>query len=222
MRIVALVPIRHYSARVKGKNYRSFNGKPLFFWIINTLAKSKLINEIIINTNSPVVKEGAPEISNKVKIIDRPDQLCADTVPMNDIIHYDICNVDADYYVQTHVTHPLLTIETIEKAVNTFLQNDKYDSLFGVTKLQDRFWNLDGVAVNHDPQILLRTQDLPPIYKENSSIYIFSKESFSNNNNRIGNNPYMFEIGNIETYDIDTETDFIIAEQLMKVSNRFS
>ena len=94
--------------------------------------------------------------------------------------------------------------------------------MFGVTKTQDRFWNLDGVAVNHDPQILLRTQDLPPIYKENSSIYIFSKESFINNNNRIGNNPYMFEIGKIETYDIDTEIDFMVAEQLMKISNRYS
>ena len=162
MKIVAIVPIRHKSERVKQKNYRNFNGKPLFFWIINTLAKSKLINEIIINTNSPVVKEGAPEISQKVKIIDRPEKLCADTVPMNDIIQYDICNSDANYYVQTHVTHPLLKIETIEKAVNTFLQNDKYDSLFGVTKTQDRFWNKYGVAVNHNPQILLRTQDLPP------------------------------------------------------------
>ena len=96
MKIVATVPVRHKSQRVKNKNYRNFNGKPLYYWIISKLSSSELIDEIIINTNSPVIKDGAPLISQKVSIIDRPAELCADIVPMNDIIHHDICNVDAN------------------------------------------------------------------------------------------------------------------------------
>ena len=70
--------------------------------------------------------------------------------------------------------------------------------------------------MNHDPKMLV-TQHLDPIYEENSCFYIFTKDSFLNNDSRIGSKPFMFEIDKIESIDIDEPQDFIIAEALHKL-----
>jgi CMP-N-acetylneuraminic acid synthetase len=123
--------------------------------------------------------------------------------------------VEADYYLQTHSTNPLLSTETISNAIQTFLQNcSTYDSLFSVTRVQVRLWDESGKAINHNPAVLLRTQDLPPIYEENSCLYIFAKDMLEARHNRIGERPMVFEIDRIEAWDIDEQVDFQIAEFL--------
>ena len=213
-KIAALVPMRHHSERVPEKNYRLFHGKPLFFWIIETLLRCPSIDSVYINTDSPVIKEKARGIDPRVHIVKRPKRLCADDVPMNEILLYDVSLIEADYYLQTHSTNPLLKKETIEKAIHTFLAAQGYDSLFGVTRWQTRFWDHQGHPINHDPGQLERTQDLPPMFEENSNIYIFSKKGIEERNNRIGRKPLMFEISKHEAIDIDEEIDFKIAEAL--------
>ncbi|MEK7253629.1 MAG: acylneuraminate cytidylyltransferase family protein, partial [Bacteroidota bacterium] len=94
-----------------------------------------------------------------------------------------------------------------------------YDSLFSVTRLQTRLWDELARAVNHNPNILLRTQDLPPIFEENSCMYIFSKAILERKHNRIGDRPYLLEISKEEAQDIDVEIDFRIAEFLWKARN---
>ncbi len=212
--IVALVPMRHNSERVPQKNYRLFNGKPLFHWILSTLSGCPSIDAIYVDTDSPVVKEHAPNVSEKIVIIDRPAHLRAGEIPMNDILLHDISLVDAQYYLQTHSTNPLLKPETIERAITTFLESGVHDSLFGVTRLQTRLWDAQGIPVNHDVNVLLRTQDLPPIFEENSNMYIFTKAILLERKNRIGVKPLMFEIPRHEAWDIDEEIDFRIAEFL--------
>ena len=96
----------------------------------------------------------------------------------------------------------------------------EYDSLFGVTRLQTRLWDELGRAVNHNPAVLLRTQDLPPIYEENSCIYLFTRETLLTRRNRLGERPLMFEIDAREATDIDVELDFVIAETLMTHQNK--
>ena len=216
-KIVALVPMRHDSERVKQKNYREFNGKPLFYWILNTLCQCQSIDSVYINTDSPVIKENAPKIDTKINIIDRPQNLRAGEIPMNDILLYDMTKVEADFYLQTHSTNPLLKAETVEKAIQTFLAAKGKDSLFGVTRIQARLWTKDAKAINHDPKVLLRTQDLEPVFEENSNIYIFTKKNLIERKNRIGKNPVLFEIPRQEAWDIDTESDFMIAELLHRI-----
>ena len=216
-RIAALVPMRHNSERVPGKNYRNFAGVPLYHRIVNSLLACPLIDEIVIDTDSPVIHEDAAQYFPRVKLLHRPEHLKAGTVPMNDVLLNDVNQVEADYYLQTHSTNPLLRPETINVAVKTFLDNyPLYDSLFGVTRLQTRLWDGLARAVNHNPAILLRTQDLPPIYEENSCIYIFTREILESKHNRIGNRPFLFEIERLEAIDIDEEPDFRIAELLYK------
>jgi len=136
---------------------------------------------------------------------------------MNDVLMNSIKQVDADFYLQTHSTNPLLTTKTITAAIEGFKQNfPSYDSLFSVTRLQTRLWDGLTRAINHNPAILLRTQDLPPTYEENSCLYIFTRSVLESRHNRIGERPLMYEIDPIEAWDIDEELDFRIAEFLYK------
>lgn len=136
---------------------------------------------------------------------------------MNDVLMNTLNQIEADFYIQTHSTNPILSAETVQSAVDTFLANYPiYDSLFTVTRLQTRLWDGLARAVNHNPNILLRTQDLPPIYEENSCLYIFTKQILQQKHNRIGDRPYLFEMPAEEAQDIDVELDFRIAEFLFK------
>jgi CMP-N-acetylneuraminic acid synthetase len=215
-RVTALLPMKGHSERVPNKNIREFGGSPLYHRVTKSLLASKYIKEVVINTDSEVISRDARVYFDRVRIIDRPESIRGDFVEMNTIIGYDLAHCDGDHFLQTHSTNPLLTTETIDRAIEAYFENlGQYDSLFSVTRWQTRFYDRDGKPVNHNPKELLRTQDLPPLYEENSNIYIFSKDSFKKaGNKRIGLKPRMFEMDRLEAVDIDEEADFKIAEML--------
>ena len=217
MKLAALVPMRHHSQRVPGKNYRPLAGKPLFQHILETLQAVPEIDTVIVDTDSEQVMDGVRRLFPNVKLIQRPEHLRADDVPMNDILLYDTAQVQADFYLQTHSTNPLLKADTISRGIKAFLSDyPKYDSLFSVTRLQTRLYWQDGRAINHNPLELLQTQDLPPVYEENSCVYLFTRENLERKKHRIGDKPFMFEIDADEAWDIDEELDFEIADFLMR------
>ena len=215
--IVALVPMRHHSVRVAGKNYRDLAGQPLYAYIINTLLEVKEISKIVVDTDSQKIKKGLDENFPDVVVIDRPEHLRDGNIPMNEILLHDVSMVEADLYLQTHSTNPILSSDTISKAI-TFIKNHypEYDSLFSATKVQVRLWDELVRPINHNPNILLRTQDLPPVYAENSCMYVFSKRLLEEKRNRIGDRPYLFEIDQEEAWDIDNELDFKIVDLLIR------
>lgn len=215
-KIVALVPMRHHSERVPGKNYRPLAGKPLYQHILDTLLCCPEISQVVIDTDSPVIMEGLRSSYPQVMVIERPEHLRADTMAMNEVLLYTTSQAPADLYLQTHSTNPLLRSETISSAVRALVSNiPMYDSLFSVTRKQIRLWDQLGRAVNHNPAILLRTQDLPPIYEENSCMYLFSRQTLEQRRNRIGERPYLYEIPAAEAWDIDEELDFAITELIV-------
>lgn len=215
MTLVALVPMRHESGRVPGKNYRQFGDRPLYHHILKTLLACPLVDEIVINTDSPIIMQDVPKHFPTVRLIDRPEHLRAGDVPMNEVLLHDTAQIEADFYIQTHSTNPLLRPETLTAAIEHFLkQYPACDSLFSVTRIQTRLWDQLGRPINHNPQILLRTQDLPPIYEENSNFYIFTRQTLEQRRNRIGDRPMMYEISRNEAWDIDEELDFQVAEYL--------
>ncbi|MBM4429721.1 MAG: acylneuraminate cytidylyltransferase family protein [Chloroflexi bacterium] len=216
-RIVALVPMRHHSERVPGKNYRDFAGKPLYHHILSSLLACPLIAEVVIDTDSPVIMEDASRRFPQVRLIERPEHLRDGRIPTNEVLLHDVSLIAADFYLQTHSTNPLLRTETISRAIDLFLANyPAYDSLFAVTRWQTRLWDQLGRAVNHNPAILLRTQDLPPIFEENSNLYLFTRQTLEQRRNRLGERPLMFEIDRLEAWDINEELDFLIAEFLYR------
>ena len=221
MKLVALVPMRHHSQRVPGKNYRLLAGKPLFHHIIETLLVVPEIGQILVDTDSDPVIEGLQKQFPQVNVISRPEHLRADDVPMNDILIHDTAQVQADFYLQTHSTNPLLKPETISHAIQLLTTNYPVrDSLFSVTRLQTRLYDQQGHAINHDPAALIQTQDLPPVYEENSCLYIFTRENLIKRHHRIGETPILFEIDADEAWDIDEELDFAITDFLLRRKNQ--
>ncbi len=218
-KIAALVPMRHDSERVPGKNFRLFGGRPLYHYIVETLLSCSRISMVIIDTDSPVIMEDAAANFPSVRVIERPEHIRGGMVPMNDVLKYDVSQVNADFYLQTHSTNPLLTRDSIERALDLFLSHQEdYDSLFSVRKLQTRLWDVKGKPVNHNPELLQRTQDLTPLFEENSCMYIFNRETLELMGNRIGKRPLLFEMDSFESFDIDTEEDFSLAEKLYQES----
>lgn len=217
--MIALLPMKGHSERVPNKNMRNFAGKPLYHAIVNSLLAAKNISKVVIDTDSEVIKADALSSFERVQIIDRPKEICGDFVSMNEIIKHDISILKEEQnFIQTHSTNPLISGSTIDKAIDEYLKNiSKYDSLFSVTRIQSRLYWKDGKAINHNPAELLRTQDLPPVFEENSNFYIFSRNSFvAANDKRIGLKPQMFEVNKLEAVDIDYEEDFLLAEMLYR------
>ena len=203
------------SERVAGKNFREFNGKPLFRWTLNTLLSIKEIDQVIINTDArEILADNGLIETDRIVIRDRKPEICGGMISMNLVIEDDVNNVDADLYIMTHTTNPLLSSESIGNALKKFqikLERNEADSLFTVDKIQTRFYREDCSAVNHDPDNLLRTQDLETWFEENSNLYIFTKAAFSKTNARIGKTPMMFETPKFESIDIDTLDDWDFA-----------
>jgi len=214
-KIVALLPIKKNSSRVPGKNFRMLGDRPLFKWILDTLLAIDKIDCIVINTDArrEVFACGVDE-SHRIIIRDRASNICGDTVSMNTIIEDDINTIPADIYVMTHATNPFLAEATIRQALIVFengLTANQCDSLFTVNKVQTRFYRADGSPVNHDPSILIQTQDLEPWFEENSNLYLFTSSSFASTNARIGVHPLMHQVSRLESLDIDTEEDWALA-----------
>ncbi len=209
--------MRHDSMRVPRKNFRLFAGRPLYHHIIETLLSCSSLGEIVIDTNSQVIMEDAAEHYPSVRLLKRPASLCDDKVPMNEVLLNTVSQLDGENYLQTHSTNPLLRAATIDRALAVFHESTpQFDSLFSVTRLQTRLWNTDSKPVNHDPAVLLRTQDLPPVFEENSCFYVFTREILEQRRNRIGASPKLFEVERLEAWDIDQPEDFVIAESLYR------
>ena len=227
IRIIALLPMKANSVRVKGKNFRDFCGKPLFRWILDTLLAVEEIYQIIINTDARhILAENGLIDTERITIRDRKPEICGDHVSMNLVLADDVANIQADIYLMTHTTNPLMSSDTIRKALVAFQQAQavgQADSLFTVDKVQTRFYRSDCSPVNHDPDNLIPTQELEPLFEENSNLYLFSAESYAKTKARIGKQPMMYEGPLCESIDIDTPGDWdfaVVAARFMQEQHK--
>lgn len=217
--------MKHHSERVPGKNFRPFCGVPLYRYIVESLLASPFVEGVSIDTDSPdIVQDVQNHFKSHVHIIQRPEHLCGDFAPFLDILRYDLSQVDGDYFIQAHSTSPLVQTATINRAVERFLASrGASDSLLGATRLQVRLYNEAGQPLNHDPaDRLLRTQSLAPVFEENSSLYLFTRETFMKCGRRVGDRPLLFEMPRWESIDIDTEADFQLAERIYQCQSASS
>jgi CMP-N-acetylneuraminic acid synthetase len=221
MKVIALLPMKGHSERIPDKNMKLFAGKPLYHAIMQELSNSNYVEKIAINTDSERIANDVQANFDFADIIFRPKEIQGDYVSMNKIIAHDLEQFENEHFLQTHSTNPLVTENTINKAIEEYFNRiRRNDALFSVNQIQSRLYWQDGRAINHSTKELLRTQDLPPIFEENSNLYVFSKSSFRNaDNNRIGLNPQMFIINKLEAIDIDKPEDWEIAEYFYNKRN---
>lgn len=220
-KINAIVPMRDGSQRVLKKNTRVIAGKPLYEYLLDKLDNSKYIDKIIITTDIDEVIQKYQGQENFL-VLQRPREL-QDNCDMNLVLQDCLNKVVGDFFIQLHVTNPLLSVETIDKAIETFFLCPLNDSLLCVSRRNKRFFDSKGRPVNHEIYGEPTTQNLEPFFEDNSTMYVFSRESFSKRNHRIGEKPLFFEIeDDFEALDIDTEEEWKIVEEILKSREKFS
>ncbi len=210
MKIVAIVPMKLNNRRLPQKNTKSFtNGKPLCYYILSTLLSLEQIDDVYVYCSNPEIKSFIPD---GVKYLKRSENLDLDTTKMNEVLKRFSEDVPADIYVMTHTTAPFVSAESIEKGIAAVVSGN-YDSSFAAKKLQDFLWK-DGKPFNYELNNIPRTQDLPPIYEETSGFYIYKSDIITKLGRRIGENPFIVEVNEIESIDIDEVEDFEIADAI--------
>ena len=198
---------------------RPLCGRPLFHHIIQTLLDSAAVSAVAIDTDSVPIMEETAEWFPSVRVLARPTHLCGEMLNANDILLNAVPQLEGDLFLQTHSTNPLLRSQTIDSAVSAFLASrEEFDSMFTVTNVYKRLYTADGVAMNHSPDVLLRTQDLAPVLEENSCMYVFDRATLERRQSRLGDHPLLFAIPAEEALDIDTELDFQIVEAVVDAS----
>ncbi len=210
----AFIPLKGASERVPGKNMRSFGGRPLFHTILGTLSRAERIGRVYVDTDSAEIAESAAVFPDVI-VLERKKELIGHDVSVNLLIRgFLVDHPQVQHLAQTHCTNPLLTSETVDTAVAAYFAHPECTSLFTVTRIQARLYSAAGVALNHNPDELLPTQDLDPIYLENSNLYIVQRRAFFEDEARITAQPMMWEIDPYEAVDIDEEPDFRVAETI--------
>ena len=210
MKIVAFVPIRLNSKRVVGKNLKMLGKKPLMHYILETLTKVPLIDEIYVYCSDETITEHLPE---GIKFLKRNPLLDRDETLGEEIYDAFVKDVDADVYLLGHTTSPFIKAETIENALQKVLSGE-HDSAFSAQKVQTFTW-FNGKPLNYNLKNIPRTQEIEPIYVETSSFYIFRREVWTQEHQRVGATPYMALIDQIEGIDIDYPEDFEFAEKVI-------
>ena len=209
-RIDAFIPLKGHSSRVPGKNLRDFGGRPLFHVIVETLQRARTVGTIYIDTDDATIAASAEQLEDVV-VIRRKTDLVGDEVSVNLLIKSFLETHECENLLQTHSTNPLLRPGTIDGAVDRFMSDPSLSSIFAVTRYQARFYRGDMAPINHDPRELLPTQQLDPLYMENSNFYIFNRDGFLEHDRRITDDTAMFEMDPMEAIDIDEERDFAMA-----------
>jgi len=217
--VVAFLPMRKGSQRVKNKNIKDFaNIKGgLTFIKIAQLLKVKRLDKIIISTNDDEVKNIALFFNSKKIIIDdRPEKLASSSTSTDDLVKYVPAIIKDSVVLWTHVTSPFVSEKLYDDMIDSYFENlGKYDSLMSVTKIQKFLWN-DNSPINYDKskEKWPRTQTIKPIYEVNSGAFIADIDIYKSLNDRIGDNPYLYALSEKEAFDIDWEDDFEIAQIL--------
>ena len=197
MKVTAVVPMKLNNRRLPQKNTKCFkNGKPLCWYILSTLLKINEIEEVYVYCSNPDIKKYIPEGVNYLK---RSEDLDQDSTKMNEVLQAFAREIPSDIYVMTHTTAPFIKSSSIKKGLEAVLSGD-FDSSFAVKKLQDFLWK-DGRPFNYELDNIPRTQDLPPLFEETSGFYIYKSNIIRNLNRRIGQKPFLVEVGEIESID---------------------
>ncbi len=210
-KIIAIMPIKLNNERLQGKNTKPLNGKPLLVHQLEMLSSLDMIDEIFVYCSNPEIKQYLPE---KVQYLQRHQELDLPTANFSEIFQSFIQQKDADIYVYTHATAPFVTRETAMDCICAVAKKE-YDSAFCAVKIQDFLWK-DNRPLNFCADKLPRSQDLEPVWRETSGVYVFTKKVFTDTHRRIGVHPYIKQVTFKESIDINTHEDFTLAQILAK------
>jgi CMP-N-acetylneuraminic acid synthetase len=213
--ITAVVPVKGRSERVKNKNLRLLQGESLLARKIGVLQNCKRVNRIVVNSDSDEMLAVGRDLG--VEAVKRAPYFALGTTPMNDVIHHVMENSPDGHIYWAQVTSPLLTPETIDRAISVYFAKLKegYDSLASVQKLLMYLWK-DEKPINYTLDRHPNSQTLDPYYCMTFGILLIEKAVALRRRYYMGERPYLFEVSPIEASDIDTEFDLLFADLYLR------
>lgn len=210
MKTVAFVPIKLNNERLPGKNTKKFsNGRPLIDYILKTLKKVNSVDQIYVYCSDFSIQEYLPK---GIVFLKRDKYYDLSTTSFNEVLISFAKVIEADIYVLAHATAPFISADTFENAIQV-IKSGKHDSALSVRRLQEFLWK-EGKPFNYDIENIPRTQDLEPYYTETCGMYVYTRELIINERRRIGHNPCLIEVSEIEACDINTLGDFMLANAI--------
>lgn len=211
-KIICFIPIKKKSERLKKKNFRILNKKPLYKHTIDKVIKIKDFDKIIVDTDSKEIQKYC--VNRKISFIHRNKRLLKPKSNGNDLLKYWISiEPNYDLYFQIHVTSPFVSLNSIKKSVKILKAKNKFNSVFTATKEFSWYW-FDKKPINFNKNILKRSQDLEPVIRDTTFLYGISKKEFLRKNSRIGSNPYIILLDRKESIDINDILDFKVAQNI--------
>ena len=209
----AVTFIRLDSKRVPRKSVSPLAGRPLFDYALSTMNDVKGLDEILVFSSEDFIKDSiSPGVD--YTFVQREKYLDGD-VTFNVVMNEAIKHIDSEFVLYFCVTSPFMKSETVDDIIDN-VESGKYDSGLAVKASQSFCW-YDGAPLNYDPtKTIPFTQDLSPVLVETSGLYVFKKELFENFGRRIGDNPYLKQVDEIEGHDIDYPIDFTLAEYYLE------
>lgn len=207
------MPIKLNNERLPGKNTKPLGNKPLLQYELSALQQTNLLDELFVYCSDEKVCDYLPD---GVSFLRRPSFLDLPTSNFSQIFKEFSNEVEADIYVYAHATAPFITVTTMIECISA-VKSGRYDSAFCASKIQDYFWQ-DGAPLNFDATDVPRSQDLKPIYRETSGVYVFTKQVFQDYHRRIGIKPFIKEVSYKEAIDINNPEDFELAEALLYIN----
>jgi N-acylneuraminate cytidylyltransferase len=208
-KITAVVPVRKGSIRVKNKNLKPFADSTLLEIKINQLKKVSEIDNIVVSSDCEKMLSIAASLGVQTHI---RDKYFASSEASNSEFFENLAkSIDADYIMYSPVTCPLISLETYSDCLTSFKRNEKIKNLVTVSDVKHHMW-LNGKPLNYNVAESPNSQDLPDIYAVTYGICIISKQDMIKHRNIVTENPTFKVLDEIESVDIDTEFDFMVAE----------
>lgn len=215
--INVLIAVRGGSKRVPRKNVRPFGGSNMLTLKVQQALRLSNVNKVIVTSDDEEMLNIASELGAHAMKRDR--YYASDTVPMGDVYVHLASSLDCKDVLWTPVTSPLVKDETVQKCIQTYIDNEQHDSVVTTNIIKEYMW-LGGKAINYDPKNHPRSQDLPDIYALNFAVNILPRELMIKNKNILGDNFYPYMLDEVEAVDVDTEFDFMLAEALYEKTRR--
>jgi len=216
MKIVAIIPVKSTSERVKSKNIKLLADKPLFIHTLDKLLNINEIDEVWIDTDDDYIIDIAKYYNyQSFKYFIRDKKLADNNTDGNKLLENEIKNINADIYLQVLCTSPFIKEKTIKKSIDIII-NENYNSVTTIFDEKMYLWK-EGKPC-YDINNIPNSYTLENITKETMSLYAITKEEFEKTGTRIGLNPYLQKISLEESIDINTDEDFLLAQKIAKLN----
>jgi regulator of RNase E activity RraA/CMP-N-acetylneuraminic acid synthetase len=212
VKVVAFLPVKGISERIKNKNVQLLDGKPLFLYTLEKLISCDFIDEVYLDSESDKIFELASELD--FKKIKRDKILANNKTDGNKLLMNEVSKVKGDIYIQILCTSPFIEIETIKKGVELLKKTKEYDSVVLVKKDKQYCWK-DGKTV-YDIDKIPNSKDLPDTIIETMGLYIIKENAVLKTKRRIGKKPFLLEASPLEAVDVNYPADFRLAELIQK------